>query len=464
LEENAYEESYIVVSGSPSNIRELAGPVTVGTLINLPPDSRDSNNNQNYIVGKGDLELYLDGELLNQGEEWEEVGSVGSEGTQIEILIQLEVDDTLTLRIDVAGGFVNLVEEAKTELQAMRAILAGPTYEEPMVVVDHSTTDPREITSPVPAGAIIDIPPNSRNSDLAQSYTVGNGNLEVYLDGELLDLGSEWNEVGSAGSISTQIEILIDLVDDDQLTFRIDTTGGYVDITTLAGVSLQSAYGEGRTITVSSGFPVVIQGPASEKLISIQGDMEVTGVIDPKGVQFTRQLSNPLATNQDGIWFNTAGEMIHSRFGHSDINITASVGSELSYSDKNVDIFENNSLFQIDKGKLVSIDASGDLIESNVTDEAVVDGIVGVTKFDIPNGDPGEVVTAGRLEDITTGVAVGSLIFLDKFGNFTATKPEVGVAGFVAGDWVIKIGIIVKNKSDALKKDLLIRIGDPIQL
>ena len=84
-----------------------------------------------------------------------------------------------------------------------------------------------EITGPVAASTIITIPLDSRDSDVQEEYIVGAGLLAVYLNGQLLELGNDWNEVGSPGDLSSDIEILQQLEIGDRLIFRIGSLGGF---------------------------------------------------------------------------------------------------------------------------------------------------------------------------------------------------------------------------------------------
>lgn len=52
------------------------------------------------------------------------------------------------------------------------------------------------------------------------NYVVGRNQLYISLNGQLLELGVDYAEVGAANSISTQIMILQDLVVGDRLTIR----------------------------------------------------------------------------------------------------------------------------------------------------------------------------------------------------------------------------------------------------
>jgi hypothetical protein len=108
LAANAYDEPINIISGIPSSDNELTGPISSGTLITLPTDSRDSDNVQGYVVGKGVLELALNGQQLRLDTDFAEVGSVGSASTQFEILQDLPIGDRLDVRIKTNGGYVGV--------------------------------------------------------------------------------------------------------------------------------------------------------------------------------------------------------------------------------------------------------------------------------------------------------------------------------------------------------------------
>jgi hypothetical protein len=105
IDTNVYDEKLVVVSGAPADDNEITGPVLANTIITLPLDSRDSNVQEQYLVGDGILTIYLNGQLLELGEDWLEVGAPNTLSDEIEILQQLEVDDRLIFRIGTLGGF-----------------------------------------------------------------------------------------------------------------------------------------------------------------------------------------------------------------------------------------------------------------------------------------------------------------------------------------------------------------------
>ena len=105
LDTNVYDETMVVVSGAPANDNEITGPVSAPTVITIPLDSRDSNLQEQYIVGAGLLAVYLNGQLLELGQDWSEIGLVGSLSSTITILQDLVIDDRLIFRIGSLGGF-----------------------------------------------------------------------------------------------------------------------------------------------------------------------------------------------------------------------------------------------------------------------------------------------------------------------------------------------------------------------
>ena len=105
LDTNVYDEKMVVVSGAPADDNEITGPVLASTIITIPLDSRDSNVQEQYIVGAGLLAVYLNGQLLELGLDWNEVGTIGNLSDEIEILQNLEIGDRLIFRIGSLGGF-----------------------------------------------------------------------------------------------------------------------------------------------------------------------------------------------------------------------------------------------------------------------------------------------------------------------------------------------------------------------
>lgn len=111
----------------------------------------------------------------------------------------------------------------------------------------------------------------------------------------------------------------------------------------------------------------------------------------------------------------------------------------------------------IPKGTPVIITSTGlDLVD--VSSETSVDAFAGVLSADAINAQNGNVVSSGSIENLVTSFAVGSMIYINKIGVLTSTKPTLGANGFGEGDFVIKIGMIAKNSVNPANKDLLVSI------
>lgn len=121
--------------------------------------------------------------------------------------------------------------------------------------------------------------------------------------------------------------------------------------------------------------------------------------------------------------------------------------------------FQNASGSTLVKSTPVAINTSSQLVFMDVSDEALVSAFVGLTSMDIPNSAIGSIIDNGRLENITTPYAVGDSLYVSKIGGLTNVKPDIGFDGFVAGDFVIFVGVVVKNEFNALLKDIKLFIN-----
>lgn len=107
--------------------------------------------------------------------------------------------------------------------------------------------------------------------------------------------------------------------------------------------------------------------------------------------------------------------------------------------------------------KLTPVRASGNNIDVvDVSVEAQATAVIGVLAADVVNGGISEVVGNGTITNITTSAAVGDVMWIAKDGSLTNTKPDIGIIGFVAGDWVVKMGVVAKNVSNPSQKDFVV--------
>lgn len=114
----------------------------------------------------------------------------------------------------------------------------------------------------------------------------------------------------------------------------------------------------------------------------------------------------------------------------------------------------NNTGTTIPKTMPVKITATGiETIDPAV--ETDIDAFAGLTGNSTNNGDVAEVVTSGIITNSGLTYSAGTVIYVSKSGGITDTKPAIGVGGFVAGDFVIRLGIVVENVNPLLRDVIL---------
>lgn len=118
----------------------------------------------------------------------------------------------------------------------------------------------------------------------------------------------------------------------------------------------------------------------------------------------------------------------------------------------------NDSGITIPKGTPVKIKPNGDIDFVNVSIEADVFAVAGIAESNIAYLSTGSIITTGRVTNITTTASFGDMMYIDKTGALTNIKPSIGVNSFVAGDFVVSVGVIAKNSSNPLNKDLVVVI------
>lgn len=120
--------------------------------------------------------------------------------------------------------------------------------------------------------------------------------------------------------------------------------------------------------------------------------------------------------------------------------------------------YPSGSLTTINKGTPVSVNAFSQVVPTDVSDESSVGAIVGLAYANLPSAATGGIVNGGRLENLTTSFALGDPVYVAKGGGLTNNRPSVGVDSFVSGDFVIFLGVVVKNEFNPAQKDIQLMI------
>lgn len=99
----------------------------------------------------------------------------------------------------------------------------------------------------------------------------------------------------------------------------------------------------------------------------------------------------------------------------------------------------------IPQAQAVSTNGSGQLVPLNISSLASVNNMVGYALSRIPASASGSIISNGRLLNFTTSYSIGTPLWIDTNGNPTNIVPQIGVNGFVSGDYVIFLGVVVAN-------------------
>ena len=288
-----------------------------------------------------------------------------------------------------------------------------------------------------------------------REYLVGQQELEMYLNDVLQRRGIDWGEVGITDSQSNIVKIYRDIKLYDRVTWRLDSNGGQTMIGGGGGGgagNLQDAYDGGNSIGVVVGTPVSLYAAVgSGILLDVDGTINTTKIISD-AYQFNPLLASPFVSGDYGVWLNSSGDLM---FRQNTLDINLSIG-RASYL---TSFGTNGTLVALAQGSPVSVSISGTLQPVNVSDTANATASVGIVFApSIGVGAIGEYITNGLFIGMGAVFSFGDVIYVDKSMALSNVRPSVGVGGFLAGDYIVKIGVVVRNQSNPLVKDLLVGV------
>lgn len=109
LDTASYTENLIVISGVALDTNHVQGPLVSGSTFTLPDNALLGNIPQYYTVGKGKLQVFINGQYLPKNQDeitdgWTEVGTVGTFSNEIIIDQDIVVGDTIEFRLSGGGG------------------------------------------------------------------------------------------------------------------------------------------------------------------------------------------------------------------------------------------------------------------------------------------------------------------------------------------------------------------------
>lgn len=105
LDNPNYDEIIQIVASGATPPTSIVGPISPGTIITLPNNSRFMSAAGDYTVGRGTVMLFLNGQFLDiESGAYNEVGAAGTVTNTIQIETALVVGDQLEIRFGAAGG------------------------------------------------------------------------------------------------------------------------------------------------------------------------------------------------------------------------------------------------------------------------------------------------------------------------------------------------------------------------
>lgn len=119
-----------------------------------------------------------------------------------------------------------------------------------------------------------------------------------------------------------------------------------------------------------------------------------------------------------------------------------------------LDEFVNASGDDLDALTPVCQNADGELEVIDPSSESDISSYLGITTAAILDGAIGTVALGGLLKNVTTSFDINDTLYLSKTGELTSIPPEIGVGGFAAGDYVLKIGKVTLNSENPLQKNI----------
>lgn len=368
-----YEESVLLDADTP-----------IGTVLVLPLDSRQSSIVKYYNVGTADLAIFLNG--------------IRADLMPLTVVNFFDPDT-----YNAVTGFVNVPDSVNLSLVQPEDKFkdAGGTE---FIILGQVDNTPGQKKFNIGPGKTVDLAINA------------------------IIIRQAFAEVGSG--LSNQIEVKTPIKENARITYRIipvDQIASGIGGGGGGAGSLQSAYDGGATITIASGNPIVVSGPAGQKLMRFLGDIEVTGVIDPKGMTFSRNTVKPFDETQDGIWCDDTGKFLYY---NKDTDESSDIGGGAT-SGKS---YNNPNPSTLSKGSVVTKAGVGNIQYSDHNSDELSRAI-GILTDNTPNGEskpviefgyvPSGVITSSNfLEDSLP--ADRSRVWLHASGKMTVTPPVEG--------------------------------------
>jgi hypothetical protein len=356
-----------------------------------------------------------------------------------------DIGKALYLKNDASGGYsitapttvddavfrIGVVQDTSTiavDIKELDSIIPIPTYDEENYYI-----------AGLAANTPITLPVNSRNGGAAQTYNFAGADLKIYVNSIYKHQGTDWSTVDNA-----TIQFPFALPNDARVVFRMDPLASGVLVGGGGGGgggSLQDSYDAGNTISIVSGVPVTLNGPANQKLLQINGDLGVTGIIDPIAMEFTPQVGDPFSSGQRGIWLNTSNHLMVKDGPATNINISQKISDLEAGGGATVMLksYMNNTGSTIPAFSPVYTPSAGQIAPADGTNASKF-RVIGVTMTSISPAASGNVALFGVVPGISA-LTHNTIIYLGlTAGSKTDIEPTLGP--YPSGFYIVKLGVM----------------------
>jgi hypothetical protein len=119
--------------------------------------------------------------------------------------------------------------------------------------------------------------------------------------------------------------------------------------------------------------------------------------------------------------------------------------------------YQNGTGSSMSIATAVSTNLSGQIVLTDVSDEALSEGWIGLVEDLLPSTAYGQIATDGRLQNIPSGLgfAIGDPIWVGNSpGALTNVRPDLSGLGWASGDYILFVGVVVQNEFNPSIQDI----------
>ena len=181
-----------------------------------------------------------------------------------------------------------------------------------------------------------------------------------------------------------------------------------------------------------------------------------------RGLVLQVQGSNPLPLGENGIYCDAIGDIIQvSNNGATTINVSQTLDAQVS--NKALTQVTNGHGVAVLKGTPVRMNTNGDFIPVDITSEDCL-RIFGLAFANINPSVLGDIITSGRIDNVSLTASFGDVLYITPDGSVKGTSelttggPSIGNNGFLSGHYSIRLGVVAKNLTNPVQKDIIVNI------